>query len=119
MIQNSMNIPLVTDNRTNIPTITLPPPIDKQIYSTQKIINILSSFKYRSPIEIKLMNEILSKKLAPASKSQLNCLLRNHKEGKKIIDNDWNSPGQPRLLKDKDITNISDALEEESGKIIG
>ena len=58
------------------------------------------------------MNEILSKKLVPARKSQLNYLLRNHKEGKQIIDNNWNSRGQPRLLKDKDITKISDALEE-------
>ena len=65
------------------------------------------------------MNEILSRKLVPASKSQLNCLLRDHKEGKQIIDNDWNSRGQPRLLKDKDITKISDALEKESGKTIG
>ena len=105
--------------RTNIPTITLPPPIDKQTYSKQEIINILSPFKHRSPIKVKLMNEILSKKLVRANKSQLNCLLRNHKEGKQIIDNDWNSPGQPRLLKDKDITKISDALEEESGKTIG
>ena len=42
MIQNSMNIPLVTDNvvgkqkirkRTIIPTILLPPPIDKKMYT--------------------------------------------------------------------------------------
>ena len=83
------------------------------------MINILSPFKHRSPVKVKLMNEILSKKLVPASKSQPSCLLRNHKEGKQIIDNDWNSPGQPRLLKDKDITNISDALKEESGITIG
>ena len=58
------------------------------------------------------MDEILTKKLVPAGRTQLFVLLKDHKEGKQLIDNDWNSRGQPRLLKDKDITKKSDTLEE-------
>ena len=65
------------------------------------------------------MDEILSKKLVPASKSKLYIILKDYKDGNLIIDNEWNTRGQPRLLRDKDINKISDALDEESGKTIG
>jgi len=73
MIQNSMNIPLVTDNvigkrkvkkRTNIPTITLPLPLNKKVYTKAEIVTILSPYKDRSPIKVKLMDEILTKKIS-------------------------------------------------------
>ena len=103
MIQNSMNIPcLNTDNtfgkrkvkkRTILPTIILPLPLNKKVYTKAEIITILSPYKDRSPTKVKLMDEILTKKLVPAGRSQLFNLLKDHKEGKQIIDNDWNSRG--------------------------
>ena len=82
------------------------------MYRKVEIIKILSPYKDRYPIKVKLMNEMLTQKLVPVGRIQLFVLLKDHKEGKQLIDNDWDSRGQPRLLKDKDITKKSDALEE-------
>ena len=89
------------------------------MYTKPEIIKILSPYKDRSPIIVKLMDEMSTKKLVPAGRTQLFVLLKDHEEGKQIIDNDWNSCGQPRSFKDKDIRKMSDALEEESGQTIG
>ena len=50
-----------------------------------------SPYNDRSPIKVKLMDKILSQKLVPAGKTELFVLLKDHKKGKQIIDNDWNS----------------------------
>ena len=89
------------------------------MYIQDEIVNILSPHKDRSPIKIKLMDEILIKQLVSVGRTQFFVLLKDHKEGRHIIDNDWYSCGQPRSLKDKYITNHSDTVEEKSGQTIG
>ena len=39
------------------------------------------------------MDEILTNKFVSTGRTQLFILLKDHKEGKQIIDNDWNSRG--------------------------
>ena len=49
--------------------------------TTAEIVKILSPYKDKSPIKVKLMDEILTKKLVPAGRTQLFVLLKDHKEG--------------------------------------
>ena len=51
------------------------------MYTTAEIVKILSPYKDKSPIKVKLMDEILTKKLVPAGRTQLFVLLKDHKEG--------------------------------------
>ena len=69
------------------------------MYIQDEIVNILSPHKDRSPIKIKLMDEILIKQLVSVGRTHFFVLLKDHKEGRHIIDNDWYSCGQSRLLK--------------------
>ena len=63
------------------------------MYIKAEIVNIPSPYKDRSPTKVKLMDEVLTKNLVPAGRTQVFFLLKDHKEGKQIIDNDWNSRG--------------------------
>ena len=60
------------------------------MYTKAEIIKILSPYKDRYPIKVKLMNEMLTQKLVPAGRTQLFVLLKDHKEEGKFIDNNWN-----------------------------
>ena len=98
MIQNSMNISYLykantvgerkIKKRKSLPTIILSTPLNEKMYTKQEFVNILSPYKNKSFIKVKLMNEILIKKLVPACKTQLNILLKKHRERTRIIHND-------------------------------
>ena len=46
------------------------------MYTTAEIVKIISPYKDKSPIKVKLMDEILTKKLVPAGRTQLFVLLK-------------------------------------------
>ena len=46
------------------------------MYTKAEIIKILSPYKDRYPIKVKLMNEMLTQKLVPAGRTQLFVLLK-------------------------------------------
>ena len=58
-----------------------------------EIVNVFSPYNDISPIKVKLIDKILTQKLVPVGKTELFVLLKDHKKGKQIIDNDWNSHG--------------------------
>ena len=60
-----------------IPTISNPPPINGKLFTKIEIVKIISPYKDRYPIKIKLMSEILRKKLVPEGGSQSFYILKN------------------------------------------
>ena len=50
------------------------------MYKKAESVKILSPYKDRSPIKVKLMDEILTKKLVPAGKTQLHILLKERQK---------------------------------------
>ena len=107
-------------NLFNLPTVTstLQPPANGNEHKPREVVKVISAHPKNIYARGTVIKHILEKKLLHVSYSALHKVLKRDEEHKEVRV-EWNMPGPPMLLNDKDTNDLNKELTKKGGSTFG